>query len=196
MGRKSSGLAAVKVLLAVSGGIAAYKAVELAGALAAAGAMINTIMTRNACRLVGPKSFEAVSCSQVFTDLWGQDQQYRIGHISLAQWADVVVVAPATANIIAKIANGICDELVSTTICACWKKKVLIAPAMNDNMWENPAVQRNVGTIKQMGFELIGPYKGRLACGTEGIGRMAEPDEIFRRIEKAAAETRLRKKEK
>ncbi|MFA6426318.1 MAG: flavoprotein, partial [Phycisphaerae bacterium] len=99
---------------------------------------------------------------------------------------DVVVVAPATANIIGKIANGICDDLLSTTLCACWQKKVLFAPAMNEKMWLNPAVQWNVKTLGEMGFELIGPEKGRLACGTDGIGRMSETPDIITRIEKMA----------
>jgi phosphopantothenoylcysteine synthetase/decarboxylase len=94
------------------------------------------------------------------------------------------VVAPATANIIGKIANGICDDLLSTVLCTCWAKPALLAPAMNSNMWNNPAVQRNVKTAKEMGFELIGPEEGRLACGAEGIGRMSEPQDIIKAIER------------
>jgi len=172
------------ILLGVSGGVAAYKAVDLASKLTAAGATVNTAMTENACQLVGAKSFEAVTNSAVYTSLWSTCEEYKIGHISLADWADIVVVAPATANIIAKIANGICDDLPSTTLCACWNKPVLLAPAMNNNMWTNPSVQRNVKAIKDMGFQLIGPVKGRLACGTEAVGRMAEPDDILKAIEK------------
>lgn len=192
----------VNILLGVSGGIAAYKAVDLASSLTAAGATVNTVMTEAACQLVGPKSFEAVTRSAVYTNLWANDsvrqaqdkvfQHEKPGHINLADWADIVVVAPATANIIAKIANGICDDLLSTTLCACWplikKRGALLAPAMNNNMWDNPAVQRNIKTIKQMGFKLIGPVKGRLACGTEAIGRMAEPQDIFKAIEKIASQ--------
>jgi phosphopantothenoylcysteine synthetase/decarboxylase len=96
----------------------------------------------------------------------------------------VVVVAPATANIIAKIANGICDDLLSTTLCVCWNKPVIIAPAMNSNMWSNPVVQKNIEKIKQMDFTLVGPETGRLACGSEGPGRMAEPADIVKAIEK------------
>jgi len=106
-------------------------------------------------------------------------------------------VAPATADIIGKIANGICDDLLSTTLCACWplikSGSALLAPAMNNNMWDNPAVQRNVKQVKQMGFKLIGPVKGRLACGTEAIGRMAEPQDIFKAIEKIASKIKKRK---
>ena len=171
------------ILLGVSGGIAAYKAVDLASRLTAAGAGIRTVMTEGACQLVAPKSFEAVTRSPVFTTLWTPTQEYASAHIALADWARIIVVAPATADIIAKAANGICDDLLSTTLCVCWAKPILFAPAMNDRMWENPAVQHNVETLKQMGFRLIGPAAGRLACGTEGVGRMAEPGDIAEAIE-------------
>ena len=178
----------LNILLGVSGGIAAYKAVDLASKLTAAGAKVNTVMTENACRLVGPESFAAVTCSAVFKGLWSTPEEYKIGHIALVDWSDIVVVAPATANIIGKIANGICDDLLSTTFCAAWRLiksgATLLAPAMNNNMWNNPAVQRNVKTVKEMGFQLIGPVEGRLACGTEGIGRMSEPQDILEAIEK------------
>lgn len=181
----------LNILLGVSGGIAAYKAVDLAGKLAVASARVNTVMTENACRLVGPKSFEAVTCSAVFTSLWSTTEKYEIGHIALVDWADIVIVAPATANIIGKIANGICDDLLSTVLCAAWRliqsEAALLVPAMNNNMWDNPAVQRNVKAVKEMGFQLIGPVEGRLACGTEGIGRMSEPQDILEAIEKVAS---------
>ncbi|MHC4159458.1 MAG: flavoprotein [Planctomycetota bacterium] len=189
----------LNILLGVTGGIAAYKAVDLASKLTAGGASVNTVMTESACRLIGPKSFEAVTQSAVVTSLWNLDARFnlressienRVGHIALVEWADIVVVAPATANIIGKIANGICDDLLSTILCACWplvkSGAALLVPAMNDNMWANAAVQRNVETVKEMGFELIGPVKGRLACGTEAIGRMAEPQDILEAIEKIA----------
>jgi len=207
----------LNILLGVSGGIAAYKAIDLASKLTAGGAIVNTVMTENACRLVGPKSFKAVTYSAVYTSLFSscvmreasceENTQYAIrdtkyavhqkpAHINLADWADIVVVAPATANIIGKIANGICDDLLSTTLCACWplikSGAALLAPAMNNNMWENAAVQRNVKTVKEMGFELIGPVKGRLACGTEAMGRMAEPQDILKAIEKIASKINRR----
>ena len=181
----------LNILLGVSGGIAAYKAVYLASKLTAAGAKVNTVMTENACRLVGEASFEAVTCSAVFTSLWNSPEEYKIGHIALVDRADIIVVVPATANIIGKIANGICDDLLSTTLCAAWRliqsEAVFLAPAMNNNMWNNPAVQRNVTTVKEMGFQMIGPVEGRLACGTEGIGRMSEPKDILKVVEQAAA---------
>lgn len=189
----------INVLLGVTGGIAAYKAVDLAGRLITAGADVNTVMTENACRFVGPVSFEAITRSNVFTDMWSAPPQYRIGHISLADWADIVVVAPATANIIGKIANGINDDLLSTTLCACWplteSGAVLLAPAMNEKMWANAAVQKNVQTLKQMGIRLVGPAEGRLACGTRGPGRMSEPQEIVEAIEEIGSKiNRERKK--
>lgn len=187
MAGKKTNLGGLNILLGVSGGIAAYKAVDLAGKLTAAGAKVNTVMTANACRFVGPKSFEAVTGSAVFTSLWTEPQDYKISHVDLTGWADIVVVAPATANLIGKIANGICDDLLSTILCTCWQKPTLLAAAMNDKMWNNPSVQRNVKSIEDTGFELIGPEKGRLACGREGIGRMSEPQDILERIKKIAA---------
>jgi phosphopantothenoylcysteine decarboxylase/phosphopantothenate--cysteine ligase len=194
MPKKKTNLDGLHILLGVSGGIAAYKAVDLASKLSAGGAKVNTVMTENACRLVGPKSFEAITASAVFTSLWGPSEDYRIDHINLAEWADIVVVAPATANIIGKIANGICDDLLSTVLCACWAKPRLLAPAMNDNMWHNPAVQRNVKLAQEMGFELTGPETGRLACGEEGIGRMSEPQEILEAITKMASKIKRKKR--
>jgi phosphopantothenoylcysteine decarboxylase/phosphopantothenate--cysteine ligase len=185
------------ILLGVSGGVAAYKAVDLASKLTAAGATVNTIMTENACRLICPKSFEAVTGQPVYTNMWQTGEEFKIGHISIADWADIVVVAPATANIIGKIANGICDDLLSTTLCVCWpfikSGAAILAPAMNNNMWNNPAVQRNIKIIKEIGFQLIGPVEGRLACGTEGIGRMSEPQDILKAIEKISLKIKRQK---
>jgi phosphopantothenoylcysteine decarboxylase/phosphopantothenate--cysteine ligase len=190
----------IKVVLGVSGGIAAYKAVDLASKMTAAGAQVRTVMTENALRLVGAKSFEAVTGEPVYTSMWEETQEYktrlgegdgnavtttgtpsrsRVGHISLADWADVVVVAPATANIIGKFANGICDDLLSTVLCASWAKPLVFVPAMNEKMWNNPAVQQNIKLIRRIGVKLIGPERGRLACGMEGVGRMAEPQDIL-----------------
>ena len=181
-----SKLSGMNILLGVTGGIAAYKAVELASRLTATGVKVSCVMTENACKLIGPKSFEAITAREVFIDMWNKPSDYRINHVSLAETADIVVVAPATANIIAKTANGICDDLLSTILCACWNKPVLLAPAMNNNMWTNPAVQKNIETLRQMNFQLVGPETGRLACGTEAIGRMAEPANIIKAIEKIA----------
>lgn len=180
----------LNILLGVTGGIAAYKAVDLASKLTAAGAHVRTVMTESACQLVVPKSFEAVTGAPVYTSLWSDPQGHSSVHISLADWAQVVVVAPASADIIGKAANGICDDLLSTTLCVCWATPTLYAPAMNTRMWENPAVQRNVETLRDMGVRTVGPAAGRLACGTEGLGRMAEPQEILAAIEELAASQR------
>jgi phosphopantothenoylcysteine decarboxylase/phosphopantothenate--cysteine ligase len=184
----------LNILLGVTGGVAAYKAVDLASKLTAAGARVRTVMTEAACRLVGPKSFEAVTGSVVFTTMWGGPEEFSISHIALVDWAEVIVVAPATANIIGKTANGICDDLLSTILCACWpltrSGNTLLAPAMNKNMWTNPAVQDNVTTLKKRGFQFTGPVEGRLACGAEGPGRMAEPQDIVKVVETIASKIR------
>jgi len=178
-----------KILLGVTGGIAAYKVVGLASQLCADGANVKTVMTHNATQLVGPMSFEAVTHGPVHTDLWEDVTEDSVEHIDLVEWADIVVVAPATANIIGKIAHAICDDLLSTILCACWKKPVLIAPAMNVNMWDNPAVQKNIETISSMRFAIVGPQEGPLACGVVGMGRMAEPEQIQAAIGQIVAKT-------
>ena len=179
----------LNIMLGVTGGIAAYKAVDLASKLTAAGAHVRTVMTENACRLVAPRSFAAVTGAPVATSLWSDLHDHRMSHIALADWAQVVVVAPATANLLAKAATGISDDLLSTTLCTSWATPTLFAPAMNTRMWENPATQHNVETLRVRGVRLVGPCAGRLACGTEGVGRMAEPAEILAAIEALAAET-------
>ena len=193
MAKQTAKLDGVKIMLGVSGGIAAYKAIDLASKLTANGAEVRTVLTENALHLVGAKSFEAVTGGPVYTNLWEQEE-FKIGHINLADWADVIVVAPATANIIGKFANGICDDLLSTTLCACWVKPILFAPAMNEKMWANPAVKENVKFAEQIGAEFIGPRQGRLACGAEGIGRMAEPQEILEAVGKIAAGLKHKRK--
>jgi phosphopantothenoylcysteine synthetase/decarboxylase len=187
MATSRSHLEGLNVLLGVSGGVAAFKAVDLASKLTGAGAKVRTVMTDSACRLVGPKSFEAVTGSAVFTDLWSTSEEYKISHIALVEWADVVAVAPATANIIGKVASGICDDLLSTVLCTCWAKPTLLAPAMNSDMLANPAVRRNIQAVKKMRFEVMGPERGRLACGAQGMGRMSEPQDILEAIEKIAS---------
>ncbi|MBN1509435.1 MAG: phosphopantothenoylcysteine decarboxylase [Sedimentisphaerales bacterium] len=183
----------LNILLGVTGGIAAYKVVDLASKLTAGGAHVRTVMTKSACRFVGPKSFETVTGAPVYTSLWNDPEDRKGAHIVLADWADVVVVAPASADILGKMANGICDDLLSTALCTCWARPMLFAPAMNTRMWENPAVQRNVASLREMGVRMVGPAIGRLACGDEGIGRMAEPKDILTAIETIGAE-RLRAK--
>ena len=185
-------LEGINVLLGVSGGVSAYKSVELASRLRAGGAGVRTVMTQAACEFVGAKSFEAVGGGRVYTSMWSSEEDYKISHISLSDWADIIVVAPATADIIGKAANGICDDLLSTVLCTCWKKAVIFAPAMNNNMWSNPVVEKNVSELKMMGFEITGPEKGFLACGVEGVGRMSEPADILKAIEGKAVEIKGR----
>jgi phosphopantothenoylcysteine decarboxylase/phosphopantothenate--cysteine ligase len=187
MAKEKTNLEGVNVLLGVSGAVAVYKAVDLASKLTAGGAVVKTIMTENACQFVTPKSFEAVTNSPVYTSMWACAEEFKIGHINLSDWADIIAVVPATANVMGKVANGICDDLLSSILCVCWQKPILIAPAMNTNMWNNPAVQQNRKMLTGRGIELIGPETGRLACGTEGIGRMAEPQDILKRIEQIAS---------
>jgi phosphopantothenoylcysteine decarboxylase/phosphopantothenate--cysteine ligase len=172
-----------KILLGITGGIAAYKAADLASKLTGVGATVRTIMTDSACRLVAPATLEAVTGQPVYTSLWSGPEDFKINHIQLVDWADCIVIAPATANIIGKIANGICDDLLSTTLCTCWDKKVLLAPAMNSQMWANPIVQKNLTLLTEhLKYKTVGPEAGRLACGTTGIGRMAEVSAIITAI--------------
>ena len=170
-----------EVLLGVTGGIAAYKSAELCSQLVQHGIGVTVVMTENARRFVGETTFTALSGRQVYTSLWEAEQSYDIHHISLTQRADLIVVAPATANIIAKTAAGICDDLLSTLLCGA-DSKVLLAPAMNERMWQNPITQRNVTLLRELGYEFTGPEPGRLACGSDGTGRMSEPAKIFERI--------------
>ncbi len=186
MAQALSKLKDVNILLGVSGAIPVYKAADLASKLTSAGAKVRCVMTASAAKLVTPRTFQALTGMPVYTDLWTDPKDFSITHIDLADSADIIVVAPATANIIAKTANGICDDLLSTTLCACWNKPFLIAPAMNTQMWTNPAVQQNIETLKKRQIEIIGPETGRLACGTEGTGRMTEPADIIKRIEQIA----------
>ena len=185
MAKQDLKLDGVKIVLGVSGGIAAYKAIDLASKLTAAGAEVRSVLTENALNMVGAKSFEAVTGGPAHTSMWEQ-QEFKIGHVNLADWADVIIIAPATANTIGKFAHGICDDLLSTMLCACWAKPMLFAPAMNDKMWANPAVQENVKFAERIGAKIIGPMQGRLACGSEGLGRMAEPLEILDAVAKVA----------
>lgn len=183
MSQPQSQLEGKHILLSITGGIAAYKAADLASKLTGAGGVVRTIMTDCACKMVAPATLEAVTGQPVYTSLWQGPEEFKIGHIKMSDWADVVVVAPATANVIGKIAGGICDDLLSTTLCACWNKKVLLAPAMNNLMWANPIVQQNIAKIEaHLKFRIIGPETGRLACGTEGVGRMTEPADILKAL--------------
>jgi phosphopantothenoylcysteine decarboxylase/phosphopantothenate--cysteine ligase len=171
---------AMRVIVGVSGGIAAYKAAELVRALQRQALEVHVVMTEAACKFVQPLTFAALSGHKVITGLWeetGNTYDAAIEHISEAQWADAVVIAPATANILAKFAHGIADDFISTLYLAT-QAPVLVAPAMNTNMWEHPATQANLETLRQRGVHVIEPETGELACGMVGAGRMAEPEAI------------------
>ena len=163
------------VVLGISGGIAAYKAADLVSRLVKMGACVRVVMTENACRFVAPITFETLSGSKTYVDQF--DRAYEIEHISLAKQADVLLIAPATGNIIAKIANGIADDLLSSVALAM-PAPIMIAPAMNSQMYRAQATQDNIATLKKRGVHFVGPKSGRLACGDEDIGRMSEPEEI------------------
>ncbi len=180
--RKSSMLSNKKILLCVSGGIAVYKAVALVSKLSQAGAEVKVIMTDSATRFVQPLSFQVMSKNDVFTDTFDEKNSNVIAHIDLADWADLVIVAPATANVIGKLANGIGDDMVTTTLLAT-TAKVWIAPAMNVHMYDHPAVKRNIATLATDGYEFIEPSEGFLACGYVGKGRLEEPEKIVQLVE-------------
>lgn len=175
------------IVLGVTGGIAAYKACELASRLRKTGAQVYVIMTKNACQFVAPLTFETLSNHPVVTDTFARPDTWEVEHVALAKRADVFVVAPATANILAKMAHGIADDMLSTTLLAT-RAPVLAAPAMNTGMWENPATRENVQALLRRGVRFIGPEGGFLACGDTGAGRMSEPAEIFRAIEEILSE--------
>ena len=169
-----------EVLLAVSGGIACYKAVDLTSKLVQAGLGVHVAMTRAARRFVTALSFQAICHRPVFTSTWQRGQDFSSKHITLTELADLMIVAPATANILGKMACGIADDLVSTMFLATTGScEVLVAPAMNARMWAAPAVQENVRRLTSWGVHVVGPGVGNLACGDVGVGRMAEPLEIL-----------------
>lgn len=169
------------VVLGVSGGIAVYKALEITSLLIKKDINVNVIMTQSATKFVTPLSFQSLSQNVVSSDMFSEPKAWEIQHISLAEKADVLLVAPATANIIGKVANGISDDLLSTTIMAT-RSKVIFAPAMNTNMYNNPIVQQNIDKLKNLGYEFIEPSEGRLACGAIGKGKLEKPEVIVDRV--------------
>jgi phosphopantothenoylcysteine decarboxylase/phosphopantothenate--cysteine ligase len=174
----AAGLGGYEVLVAVCGGISAYKTAALVSRLVQRGAGVSVAMTRAARRFVGPLTFESLTARPVFTSLWQPSEHPDPQHLSLTEAADLFIVAPATANVIAKMAHGLADDLVSTLVLSV-AGPILVAPAMNTRMWENPAVQDNVRTLRARGFHLVGPAEGWLACRTVGPGRMAEPEAVL-----------------
>ena len=174
-------LTSKKILVCVTGGIAVYKAVALVSKLTQAGANVKVMMTKSAMEFVQPLSFQAMSRNDVYFDTFDEKDSSVIAHIDLADWADLVIVAPATANVIGKLANGIADDMVTTTILAT-TSDVWIAPAMNVHMYENAAVIRNIAQLSSDGYQFIEPSEGFLACGYVGKGRLEEPEKIVQLV--------------
>ena len=170
-----------EIVLGVTGGIAAYKSAEIVSRLRHLGASVHVIMTKNAAEFVTPLTFQTLSANQVVTNTFDAPEYWNVEHVALAKLAEVFVIAPATANILAKMANGIADDMLSTTVLAT-KAPILVAPAMNTGMWMAEATKQNVKTLKERGVRMIGPENGILACGDEGTGRMSEPETIVEEI--------------
>ena len=159
------------VVLGVTGGIAAYKAVEVASRLRKAGADVFVVMTESATKFVTPLTFQEITNNPVVSDMWGEVKHWHVEHIALANKADYFLIAPATANCIGKLANGIADDMLTTTVMAT-TAPVIVAPAMNTNMYQNAATQDNLAVLAKRGYHIIPPASGMLACGVEGVGRL------------------------
>lgn len=179
---ETSVLSTRSILLIISGGIAAYKSLELIRLFKKTGTAVRVILTKGGEQFVTPLSVSALSEHPVYTDLWSLKDESEMGHIRLSREADLIIVAPASANLIAKMANGIADDLASTTLLAS-NKPIMISPAMNPEMWAKPSTQRNLETLKQDGIHIIAPNVGDMACGETGTGRMPEATELFKAAE-------------
>ncbi|AXB82022.1 bifunctional phosphopantothenoylcysteine decarboxylase/phosphopantothenate--cysteine ligase CoaBC [Megasphaera hexanoica] len=177
-----------RVVLGICGGIAAFKAAHIASLLRQRGAEVKCIMTEHATKLITPLTMREISGNPVAVSMFNDTPEFNVEHIALARWADIFVIAPATANILGKVACGIADDMLSTTIMAT-KAPVLFVPAMNSNMYLNPVVQDNMARLKRFGYEIMEPASGHLACGIIGIGRLPEPEEIVDRIELTVCRT-------
>ena len=175
-----------KILVGVTGGIAAYKTCSLVNMFLKEGADVKVVMTEGATKFVTPLTFQSLTNHPVYLDMWQTYNKEEVEHISLAKWADIVVISPATANIIGKIAHGIADNLLTTVVMALPKETpVLIVPAMNTNMWENPLVQKNVDTLKKdKKYSFMETRDGVLACRDEGSGKIADNEDIFKEAKK------------
>ena len=186
--KKLESLKGYEVLLCVTGGIACYKVADLASKLLQSLCGVNVAMSASAEQFVTPLTFQSLIGRKVYTSMWQSTQTYEVQHVSLTEQADLIVVAPATANIIGKMANGIADDLISTMLLAAnGSCPVLIAPAMNTRMWIAPPVAENMKKLRKWGVEILGPEEGRMACGTIGPGRMSEPSDLLDRIKKLLA---------
>ena len=177
---------AKEVILGVSAGIAAYKAAEIIRLLKDGGFKVTVVMTPDAQKFITPLSLAVLSGGQVYSGMFDEAEDWDIEHISLADKADLILVAPATADIIAKLSAGLCGDLLSCIILAS-KAPVLIAPAMNDNMYAHPVTRENIARLKKIGYKFIGPAKGRLASGKVGVGRLADVEEIVKEAKKILA---------
>jgi len=170
-----------KIILGISGGIAAYKSAEICRGLKRTGAEVIVVMTQAGAKFITPLTMETLSENEVVTELFPEKKMVGTRHVSLADWCDLILIAPATANVIGKIRSGIADDILTTVVIST-KSQVMLAPAMNVKMWENPIVQKNVSELKKLGYRFIEPGVGDLACGDVGRGRMAEPEEIVRQV--------------
>ena len=170
------------VLLCVTGGIAAYKIATLASMLVKTGYDVKVVMTQNATNFINPLVFETLTQHKCLIDTFDRNFEYSVEHVTLAKWADIVMIAPATANVIGKLAHGIADDMLTTTVMACAECKKILAPAMNTRMYENPVVQDNLKLLEHYGYEVIDPAVGYLACGDTGAGKMPEPETLLNYI--------------
>lgn len=171
-----------RILLGVSAGIAIHKSADLASKLTQRGDEVRTILTPHALKFMTPLAFRALTRQPVYVDQFEDDPAYKPDHISLPEWGDIFVIAPATADLLGRIAAGLGDNLLVLTVLAC-EKPVLLAPAMNDRMWANPIVQENVAKLRRAGYQLLEPGTGNLACGSVGPGRMSEVPELIAAID-------------
>ena len=172
-----------RILLGITGGIAAYKAAELVRLLAKSGAEVRVVMTEAATRFVGTTTLQALSGQRVWTDLWDPRVDDGMGHIELSRDRELILVAPASADFMAKLAQGLADDLLST-LCVARRCPLMVAPAMNVEMWQNPATQRNADTLRADGVHIVGPASGGQACGEMGMGRMTEPADILADVQR------------
>ena len=179
-----------KILLIICGGIAAYKSLEIIRLLKKSGVIIKTILTKSGAEFVTPLSITSLSQSKVYQDLFSIENESEMDHISLSRWADLILIAPATANTISKLANGNSDDLASTVTLAS-NKKIFIAPAMNVRMWDHQSTKQNIAKLKTYNYRLIGPEIGDMACGEYGEGKMSEPQEIINKLESYFKNTKL-----
>lgn len=170
------------VVVGVGGSIAAYKAAEVVSQLVQRGARVPVVMTKSATNFVGPLTFQTITRIRVMVDQFDPESVIDATHISLTEKADLVLVAPATANLMAKMAHGLADDMLTSLLLAV-RCPVLVAPAMNDRMWGNQVVQKNLASLRELGFRIVEPDEGFLACGTYAVGRLADPDRIVKEVE-------------